>query len=1394
MIHSKQCYLLWLCIFYCIRLLPLAICQPDGQTFSHISVEEGLSQSSVYAITQDTKGFMWFGTRDGLNRYDSRHMVVYQNQSGNKNSLASNTINSLLMDRQGRLWVGTTKGLALHQPQQDDFLRFSFDKPMTGNAPDSTIISLFQDSRQAIWVGTLHGLYRLKATNPHRYERLADLLQRQTKLSNDYIRAIYEDHDRNLWIGTSGGLARLRPTRSGKFQLTNYFLEPTDSVYHNSSNGINTIAEDQAGQLWLGTERNGIALFDKGQGKVVSWNAVPHLDLSTQIIRTIHPDSKGNFWIGTMSGLYIVAQDGSRFRTLVNQPTDPGSLSDNSVRSIFSDRDGSVWVGTFYGGVDMYSPLARQFGSFRPLDHRGGVPFKIAGPMLPASASHRLWLGTEDRGLFLLNPDNTIARHFAHDSKNSQSLSNDKVKCLLADGTNGLWVGTIKGLNYLDLRRQTITRYLHEPNNPHSLPNDRIYDLKRDRQGTLWIVTNLGGLCRFIPKTNSFERVSHDPDNETTLSTNNATCLLFDSQGQLWVGTTSGLNRKIADQDTFDRFFRNVKDSASISSNHINCLLEDRQHRLWIGTRDGGVNLLLPDQRSFRHFTTAQGLPSNTIFGIQEDNRGRLWISTDKGLAQLEPGRQTFISYNRHDGLVCKEFTPNATYQDSHGYLYFGGYNGIVRFHPDSIRQNNIPPQLAFSQLRLFNHPVTRLSPNDDQGIDYSKGLTFTHRQNVFSVDFAAFNYINSAKNRYAYKLLGFDDTWTYVDEPRAMYTNLDPGDYVLQVKGTNNDDVWNLKPLALTITVLPPFWKTYWAYLFYALVFLGLLRLWSRFNRNRLQLAHDLRVEHLEKTRQQELHQTKLNFFTEIAHEIRTPLTLVIGPIEVLTNHYVEDPFIRKQLSIMRGSTDRLLRLLNQLLDFRKHETGNIQLELRETDLVTFLHTVTDSFLEHARSCQVTLINESEIDALPAWIDAGEIEKVVYNLLLNAFKFTPAGGSIFVRLQRDFTTDVATDNAVLIVEDTGSGIPASDLDHIFDRFYQAGQFKTRDSGFGLGLALSKSIIDQHNGQISVESREAEPHRAGFTRFTITLPLNVPESAELISDDHSPKQELTSLRLEPIELTYSAEMSISEEELSNSGKPLILVVEDQDDIREYIRDLFAATHQVIEAANGSVAWEKAAHLLPDLIITDVAMPVMDGFALTHRVKSDLRTNHIPVIMLTAKDTMDYQLTGLQTGADDYLTKPFHPLLLQARVRNLLLLRDQLKTKYHRIVTLQPQAQELDHPDAKFLNHLMTVLDTHLNEADFNVTSLVNEIGMSRPVLFRKVKMLTGLSVIDLLRTTRLKKAELLLRQKKASVSEVAFAVGFSDPKYFSRAFRAQFGVTPTEYSNQPAEHAAELMS
>jgi DNA-binding response OmpR family regulator/nitrogen-specific signal transduction histidine kinase len=546
------------------------------------------------------------------------------------------------------------------------------------------------------------------------------------------------------------------------------------------------------------------------------------------------------------------------------------------------------------------------------------------------------------------------------------------------------------------------------------------------------------------------------------------------------------------------------------------------------------------------------------------------------------------------------------------------------------------------------------------------------------------------------------------------------------------------------------------------------------------VELKHELEIEHLEKQKQEELHQAKLNFFTNIAHEIRTPLTLMVGPVDHLVER-VQDNSMKKELAMVKSNSDRLMRLLNQLLDFHKQETGNVKLKIRKENFTEFIRDTLAPFQDFAHARKISIDLAVEDECIPLWFDRDELSKVFYNLLVNAFKFTPGGGNVNVQITKQLTAVEGAFYVKITLEDNGLGIPAVQLEKIFHRFYQAENTGIQEAGFGIGLALAKGIIDLHQGQIHVESHEATNEEQGFTRFTILLRSGHAH----FEDDQILHEELMNVAsVNPLK-EHAVLQSIENENIpTNTDKPLILVVEDNDEIRAYIKGILLQHYEVLEGRNGTEGWEIATENLPDLILSDVVMPNMSGLQLLSKLKNDQRTSHIPVIMLTARSTVNHQVEGLETGADDYLPKPFNVVLLQAKIKNHLAIREKLKEKYSRIVTLQPQHQEVEDPDDKFLQRLMAILEEHIVESDFNVSRLVREIGMSRPVLFRKTKMLTGLSVIDLIRNVRLKKAEMLLRQKKLSISEVAFTVGFSDPKYFSKTFRNHFGKTPSQYLDE----------
>jgi signal transduction histidine kinase/DNA-binding response OmpR family regulator len=865
------------------------------------------------------------------------------------------------------------------------------------------------------------------------------------------------------------------------------------------------------------------------------------------------------------------------------------------------------------------------------------------------------------------------------------------------------------------------------------------------------------------------------------LSSEGVTSLFIDAHNNLWIGTMSGLNVKAPNATTFKRFMNDPQDASSISDNYILCTFQDSHGRIWIGTRGHGLNLISKNWETFMHIGTAEGLAGNSIYGIQEDKKGYLWISTENGLTKLNPADFSVQNYNRSDGLVCKEFNANSYCQDTFGNLYFGGYNGVVVFNPETISKNVTVPNLSFVNLRLFNDDVA-VNQNGGilkQDLNYTNDLTFEYDQNVFAVEFAVLNYINSSKNKFAYKLIGFEDQWNISDKPVAMYMNLSPGTYTLQVKGSNNDGLWNETPISLKLNILPPLWKTWWAYSIYISIFLGLLYAWARISRRRMKLEHDLELEHLESKKQEELHQAKLSFFANIVHEIRTPLTLMTSPVDKLLAHYPGDAFLKKELSLVKSNTSRLQRLLHQLLDFHKQETGNVQIRVQEENVIEFINEIQLSFREYAQARKVSLEFYAQQPVIKLWFDREEMSKVFCNLLLNAFKFTPGGGKISIGVWKENRTNEAGNFDVRIaIEDTGLGISETHLKKIFHRFYQAENSGINEAGVGIGLALTKGIVDLHHGSITVESVEATPDQNGFTKFIIVLPSGRAHFAD---------EQISRARYEDDQHHYaeiSHDTSLQEIDIERNqqhDKPLALVVEDHDEIRSYLRDTFLSHYQVLEARNGLEGLTIALEQLPDIIISDVMMPKMNGLELVNKLKADARTSHIPVILLTARGALNYQVEGFETGADDYLTKPFNIQLLLVKMRSHLQVREKLKEKYSRMVTLQPQQEQVQDPDEKFLQRLMAILEENITDAEFNVSRLVREIGMSRPVLFRKTKMLTGLSVIDLIRDLRLKKAAMLLKQRKLSISEVAFTVGFSDPKYFSKSFRSHFGKSPSQF-------------
>lgn len=1369
-----------------IALSSLSVClgqtapTEEQRSFSHLSVEDGLSQSSVISIVQDSAGFMWFGTRNCLNRYDSRSFKIYRHRPGDSNSISSNDyIFGLLKDTRNRLWVATQRGLDLYKPESDAFEQFYHDTLQPGSLSDSYINCLYEDRQGRIWIGTNNGLNLLTHEHPYRFVSYG-------KLPSGEIHAICEGRLGALWIGTAAGLTKMTIT-GGHAECITYQHRPGDRGSL-SCNSVTSIAIDRNGKLWIGTECGGLNVFDPVSQQFIQYQhdpAQPH-SISSNNIRKIIVDQENNLWIGTIDGLNHFDQQEQRFTIYRYDPENPQSLSNNSIRDLYEDKYGSIWVGTVFGGVNVTHAIATPFSVYKNSNLVNSISSNVVSA-ITADEKHNLWIGTEAEGVNYFDRQHGQFIHYKHDPANPASISGNFIKCIYRDKTNQVWIGTYDGgLNLFHPGSGTFTHYRHDPANPQSLPGDNISCILEDTRDRFWVGAYGKGLNLFDRQHGTFRMYTTDPSSAYRISSNWIRVLYEDRHKNLWIGTAHGLNRLPDGGDHFAWFLKSADKKDSLVSDYINCIVEDKTGNIWIGTYDGGLSLFHPDTRSFTTYTMQNGLPGNNVRGILEDGRGNLWLSTDNGLCKFNVQTKKIDTYNIYDGLPGNEFNYNSYYKDSTGQMFFGGYAGMVSFYPERIRVNQFIPPVVFTGLKLFNKPVgirdkSHLLARD---ISLTHGITFSARQNIFTIDFAALNYIKSGKNRYAYKLDGFEKDWNYVDNPSATYTNLPPGRYTFLVRATNNDQLWNDTPARMQIIVLPPLWATWWAYLLYIIITAITLFFVIRFFRRQARLERDLYYEHQQKMQQQELHQMKIDFFTNISHEIRTPLALILGPIEKLMQLTRGNAVVDRQLGLARKNADRLVRLVTELLDFRKAESGHMKLWVTQANLVLFAREIFSNFEELAVSRQMSYQFETDDETIMAWFDPVQLEKVLFNLLSNTFKFTGDRGSIHLTIHRD--QDHPEERVRIQVIDTGKGIPKESLSRLFERFYQAGPAKTAGLGTGIGLALSKSIIELHGGQIMVDSNPESPGQQGYTRFTILLPLGLTHFTPDQLVPSTPPLETNYTPFAPAGATanelFQAAPTDTTAQTAVAGKPTILLVEDNPEMRQMIRDALSGSYQIEECSNGREGWEMATRIIPDLVISDVMMEgVDDGFTFCHTLKQDERTNHIPVILLTARVAAVHQINGLQTGADVYLTKPFHIQVLELQVHNLLALRNVIRDKFTRDVTLQPAKPATGSAEELFLEKLVAIVEEHMEDPEFGVPMLLKKIGMSQTVLYRKLKALTDCSIADFIKSVRLKKAGLLFLQNAGSIADIAYRVGFSDRKYFSREFRKQFGQSPTEY-------------
>ncbi|SEP03157.1 Two component regulator propeller [Mucilaginibacter gossypiicola] len=1332
--------------------------------FENLTVDNGLSQNSVLAIVQDSRGFMWYGTQHGLNKYNTRSFKIYKNNPADQSSISSDYITSLVVDSHKVLWVGTRNGLNKYNPETDSFERVKLSLHITGA---EIISAVYEDKRRNMWVWSSDGLYRFSnATGSFNSIAVPDSV---AGLYGTNVHTLYQDRGGNYWIGSSAGLSKMQETNGRyTYQMYKHDDKVTNSL---SDNYVTTIAEDAANNLWIGTLHGGVNFFNKSSGNFTRFLANNGANgPANNNIRVLQPEKSGKIWIGTQSGLNILNLVTKQFVTYRHDPEDKNSLSQNSIYSVFIDNSNTVWVGTYWGGINMVSNPNTTFLTYQTARYHSAINNNVVSAVAE-DEKHNLWIGTEGGGLNYFDRKADVVTTYQNKINDPASLGSDLVKVIYIDKDRSIWIGTHGGgLNLFNPASHSFKRFLYKENDPVTLGSE-VLSILHDSEGNLWVGTQ-SGLLIFRKKDSLLEHVDQPVTGK--IGKKSVMALMEDSGKNIWIATANGLYKTNRNHTHIKVY----KTEDGLKSNDINCIYQDTKKWIWAGSYYGGLAKYDEVREKFITYTEKEGLTNNNVLSILEDEKNNLWMGTGNGLSRFSIATQTFKNYSKNDGLGGNTFNINSCYKTSDGEMLFGGLNGLSSFFPSKIEDNAIPPPVIITALKLFNQAVGISQPDNllSKDISLTQNVVFSHAQNVFTIDFAALNYIKSDKNKYAYKLEPFDKDWVHTDIPSAPYTNLSPGNYTFFAKGSNNDGVWG-KAVTLHIKVLPPFWETTWAYCLYVLFIGSIVFLLARFFILRSLLRRDKELTHL-----------KLNFFTNISHEIRTHLSLIFGPVEKLILEE-KDGTQTRQLQVIKKNSDSLLQLVNELMDFRKAETGNLKLHIAEHNVVTTISEIYNSFYDHAVSANITIDLVTSADYIPLYFDKIQLEKVFFNLLHNAFKFTNSGGYINVLVVE------GKDHVTITVADNGKGIAPENLKNLFENYFQENDLGKQNTGYGIGLALSKSIIELHKGSIAVDSKIA--HSGNKTSFVVKLRKGTAhfKNTDLVQ---SPVNDFLNVQ-RPVLIDNlimpAIESAGSSELLSKEKKHTVLLVEDNPEVRSFIADFLQNRYEVVACENGVKGLEAAKERIPDVIISDVMMPEMDGFTLCNNVKADERTNHIPVILLTARASGASHIEGLKMGADVYLTKPFSIEVLLLQITNLLNASERIRKLFKEQITatdnhvLNAGSEKNDQAtqelvsiiDNEFINKLVRIIEKDIDNLEFGVPELAREIGMSQPVLYKKLDAVTGMSVNDFIKSIKMNNAGILLKTKRYTINEVAYMVGFSDRKYFSKEFKKRYGKTPTEF-------------
>ena len=1339
--------------------------------YEFITLSDDINQTTISCIVKDDDGMLWLGSSgDGVFKYNSLDFKVYKKEAiNNKSTLNSSFVHSLLKDKNNNIWAGTQEGLNFYSRDLDKFNSITFNEANQNIKFAVHAIEEFNDS--TLLVGThQNGLLKLNK-NDYSFKRVN--YKSNNSISSLLINSIVKTEDEKFIVGTNQGLMTFDPYNS-TLQLTKFDL---NDKYETVESSIESILIDNNKTLWLGTSSKGLIKITNTDDSY----KIQNLMITNKGVLSLSLKQDGNILCGTENdGLFEISNEKNEIENYKFDKNIQDGIKSNSIWSTYTDEKNRIWLGYYNNGIDVYNENYNKFKSLRSISGYSNSLSSSSVTGIIKDDKDRLWISTTEGGIDVYDRKTSRFTNLINNKNNiANGLDKLETTSIFKDSHGNILIGTWESGFYI--LKKNSKRFKNINNSNSKLKSDKVMSFAEDSNGTIWIGTFFGGLYSYNTYNNKVSHYDSSAFVEYNINTSNIRKVIVDNKDNIWIGTRAGLYRINKNEEdsfsitSFNERFKTIL-GENISSTIVYSLFEDELKNIWIGSLDYGLFKYNYDTDEINWFNNDNGFIHESISSIAQDQNGHLWISGNKGLTKYDPYKNLFYNFNKDDGLSSNKFNYNSVFTDNE-LLYFGGLNGLNYFNPDKIQYNEELPLVYLKDLKLSNELVAigDLKSPLQKSLSTTDKLTLSHNQSFFSIEYVGVNYTRSKNNQYAYLLEGFDEKWNYVgSKTNATFTNVPAGNYIFQVKASNNDGLWNEIPTKLNIKILPAWWQSNLAWLIYLLTLMTISYISYKVFIERIRERRILKFEREEHKQLEALNSKKIQFFTNISHEFRTPLTLILNPL----NDIIKGDFsnlsltTKNKLEIIHKNSNRLSRLINELMDFRKLQFNKMSVNASKINLIPFIEEVSSHFEGEATEKNIILSVDYSENPINVWGDPSMLEKIIFNLLSNAFKVTPTNGMVSIYINKSsnkinfplIDPEKLLESIEIIIEDTGSGIKKENINKIFDRFYQVTEFdKQYYGGTGIGLEVVRNFIELHKGKIEVSSKL----NIG-TQFKIQLP-NGNKHLEIKNKNITVKYNSND--------NLQTKLTAFENSNNKSKDKTLLIIDDNSELRSYLNNELDTNYNILLAENGKIGFELANKHIPDIIITDVMMPIMDGIELCKMIKNDLRTSHIPIMMITAKGMEVDKIKGIDSGADVYLQKPFNMNVLKSHLKQLISTRKILFKKYLSGIDFSENTTSLDQ---EFILNVLNYINKNISDNNLNVENLADELLLSRSKLYRKIKALTGLTANEFIRNVRLEKSKEILENSEFSISEICYKVGFSSPSYFTKCFKLQYGVLPKE--------------